>query len=745
VARELKTVLITGAGGFGRVLAREAREQGYHVVMTTRNDLTRAQAMAADPDLRREDVITVDFTDPKALQPEFWQKVIADHHIDGIINSAMISPKAKPRADKVPEDTAIANTLVPEAIFAAAEKEDVAVVQQSALHADKLNSETDAYRLSKHSARQSLQNFVEDGTLKGAVVELGMMTEPDNGHFLIELLAALPVEMRFQTDGQVQPIDVRDAAQGMLGILDNLSQERWDVVENGKCYQGAGPKAMPWPEYFQEIREGLGIGERRHLSIPLPLNKLTGVLMELNSQLPFQVMGNVDGYDAQELRRDFRVSDAERDAFCKAGNLSQLRGPAEIYAEWAQAGNHAPEGLAALLHYMGVQPRESVWKREAAPVNPADFPVADKGTTLVVGATGFVGPALVEELARSGQKVVCGVRDIEKARKQLPFPNVEFIEVDLDKDTDASVWRERLEQHGITAIVNNAGVASTPFGEQSIDRVNHLAPRALFEAAESLNHVRGVAMDDGIRAIQVSSTGVYWDDCQQHDYPRTKLALDNDLQQMHDLNYVIVRPNIVLEPGRGHLQVEKLVSFPVIPHTGEGEIQPINNRELAIGIARLVGNPQSAQQQVLDACGPERMRWKDLFHDVRKAVNRKPTLAPAVPTPFAQKVMAAMHTVIPDRFHQRLGTLAKLDKDTIVMVSRGSTRDPAAWQKATGVTPSSLVDAYVAYLDSPQTHQAYVDNLRDETPAERKSRSGSFVSRYAYGSKDSADRQPQGR
>lgn len=744
--RDLNTILITGAGGFGRVLAREARAMGYHVVLTTRNDLTRAQALAADPDLKPEDILTLDYTDPKAQQPEFWRELFQSRGIDGIINSAMISPKATPRVDKIPEQAAVVNTDVPEAIFAAAEQADIAVVHQSTLHAHTYNDDRDTYRHTKDATRKAMQERAFNGSLKAAVAELGVVTEPDNGHYLMEVLASMPVEVQPITNGKVQPIDARDAARGMVGMLDNLAQERWDRITSGGVYLGAGPKPMTWPEYFQDFREALGIGDRKHVSVPMPLNQISELVMELNAKLPVPVMGNSDGYDIKEMRRDFTVEDSEQDAFMQAGNLSQLRQPSEAYAEWVAQGNHPPKGLAAILRNMGVEPEKSIWRRKGdVEFNPADFPPPTKGNVLVTGATGFVGPAVVEELARQGYKVICGVRNTDKAKRQIPFPNVEFMRVDLNTDLDEDTWRARLEAYDIDAIVNNAGVASTPFGEQFIDNVNHHAPKALFQAAESLNRTRGHSMEDGIRAIQVSSTGVYWQDCQEHDYPRTKLALDNDLQQMQGLNYAIVRPNIVLEPGRGHLPVEKLVSFPMIPHTGDGEIQPINNRELAVGIARLVDKQNPAKQTVLDACGPQTMAWKDLFHDIRRTLNRKPTFAPNVPIWLASKSMAVMHKTIPDHFHKKLGMFAKLDKDTIVMVSRGSTRDPAAWQKATGVTPSSLVDAYVAYLDSPETYKAYTDNLRAETPVERKSRFGGFAARLGRGAEAQAKQDGMAR
>jgi len=57
-----------------------------------------------------------------------------------------------------------------------------------------------------------------------------------------------------------------------------------------------------------------------------------------------------------------------------------------------------------------------------------------KENILVVGATGFLGPALVEELTRAEFQVVCGVRNLEKAAIQLPFPDIRLLKVNPNTD-----------------------------------------------------------------------------------------------------------------------------------------------------------------------------------------------------------------------------------------------------------------------------------------------------------------------
>jgi len=151
-----------------------------------------------------------------------------------------------------------------------------------------------------------------------------------------------------------------------------------------------------------------------------------------------------------------------------------------------------------------------------------------KENILVVGATGFLGPALVEELTRAEFQVVCGVRNLEKAAIQLPFPDIRLLKVNLNTDLSPELWLKRLQNHNIHRVVNNVGIA-TSFGGQSLENVNVLAPLALFKAMQ----IHGKKQQSDTRSlsapqiIQISTTGVDWPDCDDFPYPASKLRLDN--------------------------------------------------------------------------------------------------------------------------------------------------------------------------------------------------------------------------
>jgi len=159
---------------------------------------------------------------------------------------------------------------------------------------------------------------------------------------------------------------------------------------------------------------------------------------------------------------------------------------------------------------------------------------------LVVGATGFVGPARVDEFYRAGYHVICGVRNMESAAKQLNFPNVEFLKVDLNEDLNPNTWLDRLREYKIDGVVNNVGIANE-FGDQSMEDVNVNAPLALFEAVTFYcqENLEANRQPQNVSVIQISTTGVDWSDCDAYRYPKSKKLIDESLLETKGLNFII--------------------------------------------------------------------------------------------------------------------------------------------------------------------------------------------------------------
>lgn len=336
-----------------------------------------------------------------------------------------------------------------------------------------------------------------------------------------------------------------------------------------------------------------------------------------------------------------------------------------------------------------------------------------KERVLVVGATGFLGPAMVEELCLAGFRVVCGVRNLAKAARELDFPDVELLKVDLNRDLDPELWYGRLQELKIDRVVNNVGIA-TSFGGQSIENVNVRAPIALFTAMQRYvtERQRGAERTCKTEVIQISTTGVDWEDCSSFPYPSSKLKVDEFLAGMEGLNHIIVRPNVVYEPTRGHLLLEQIARMPVNFYIGDAYIQPVHCREVAIGVARLFQQSPTVKSDVLRAVGPVPMTWKQVFDVSAKALDKEYSCAFQVPLRVAQGVTMLIQ-LLPVTILQRLGILSKMDPQTIVMMTRGSTGDNSEWLKVTGMKGIGLDACYQAYAKGSDSYAGFIEGVRN--------------------------------
>src|SRR5262245_26154102 len=115
-------------------------------------------------------------------------------------------------------------------------------------------------------------------------------------------------------------------------------------------------------------------------------------------------------------------------------------------------------------------------------------------TVLVTGASGFIGRALVNDLAKQGQRVRAAMRQPADI-----FPSsVEVVAVsDLARPIE---WRPLLRD--VEAVVHLAGIAHAGQGiaEEVYDRVNRAATEALAGATAASPRIKRLVFISSIRA-----------------------------------------------------------------------------------------------------------------------------------------------------------------------------------------------------------------------------------------------------
>jgi nucleoside-diphosphate-sugar epimerase len=169
---------------------------------------------------------------------------------------------------------------------------------------------------------------------------------------------------------------------------------------------------------------------------------------------------------------------------------------------------------------------------------------------LVTGASGFIGRALVTDLAHSGHTVRAAMRQPADV-----FPrSVEVVAVsDLTRPVE---WRALLKN--IETVVHLAGIAHAGPGiaEEAYDRVNRLATAELANAAHAIGLHHLIFMSSIRAQAGPSSDGVLRETdptCPTDAYGRSKLAAEDAIRSS-GVPFTIMRPVLIYGSGvKGNL------------------------------------------------------------------------------------------------------------------------------------------------------------------------------------------------
>ena len=247
------------------------------------------------------------------------------------------------------------------------------------------------------------------------------------------------------------------------------------------------------------------------------------------------------------------------------------------------------------------------------------------GHVLVTGASGFIGRALVADLAAAGRPVRAAMRQPADVFAR----SVEVVAVsDLTRPVE---WRALLK--GIETVVHLAGIAHAgpEIAETAYDRVNRLATVELAEAAQRMG-VRRLVFASSVRAQSgpvADRLLVESDPPQPTDaYGRSKLAAENALRQS-GVPYTILRPVLVYGPGvKGNLaRLLQLAGKPwPLPFGGFSNRRSVLARQNLVGAIHFaLESPATAGETYLVA-DPEPVTLAEIVTAMRAGLGRRPGL-----------------------------------------------------------------------------------------------------------------------
>ena len=287
---------------------------------------------------------------------------------------------------------------------------------------------------------------------------------------------------------------------------------------------------------------------------------------------------------------------------------------------------------------------------------------------LVVGASGFIGAAVVAMLRRSGFETRCVVRDVEPFRRRFPGIDARALDLTSAAARSADCWAVLLD-----AVVNAAGVLQ-PRRAAEAWAVHHAAPGALFDACES-GRVR--------RVVHISAVGI---EESETIYARSKRAGDESLMA-RDLDWTVLRPAIVVGDGSygGTSLLRALAVMPLVtPVIGDGNtpMDAIHKDDLAAGIVGLLRDG-GGLRAVLEPAGPGRLSLAEILAAYRSWFGLRPR--PTLRVPDWLSTLVA-----------RLGDATRMHPMTSTALAQFRARltgDAATFSEATGMRPVGLVEA----------------------------------------------------
>ncbi|HZX28640.1 MAG TPA: SDR family oxidoreductase [Telluria sp.] len=293
---------------------------------------------------------------------------------------------------------------------------------------------------------------------------------------------------------------------------------------------------------------------------------------------------------------------------------------------------------------------------------------------LLTGAGGFVGSRLVQALLEEGHQLVCAVRHPPASG----HPRVSYVQADFTRDTDKRAWAERLA--GIDVVINCVGILREE-GRQTFERIHTAAPCALFAACvEADVHL----------VIQLSALGA--DAGASTPYHLSKKAADDYLAGLPIASY-IVQPSLIYgADGRSARAFKMLATLPFTVRFGRAEqrVQPVHvddvvavmvalTRRPVLGAAAARAQPRSFAR-LIPVVGPEPLPFSSYLRELRAALGLGGFRTLTLPGWLA-RAAATAGGWFP-------GSL--LNRDTLAMLDRDNTADPALTTTLIGHPPTAV-------------------------------------------------------
>jgi NADH dehydrogenase len=267
--------------------------------------------------------------------------------------------------------------------------------------------------------------------------------------------------------------------------------------------------------------------------------------------------------------------------------------------------------------------------------------MAQAGTAVLIGGSGFVGSAVAARLAAAGWRLRLPTRRLDRAQHLALLPMVEIVQADV---FDPATLDRLMD--GADAVINLVGVLHSPPGSPwgpAFERAHVRLPGEL-AAACARNRVP--------RLVHVSALGA--DPDGPSEYQRSKAAGEAAVRAAAPgVGWTILRPSVIFGAGDRFLNLFAGLAriAPVLPLAGAGaRFQPVWVDDVAAVVCDCLERADSIGQ-VFEVAGPQRYTLAELVRFAAAQVGRRPWIMP-LPESLAM-IQARLMELLPNPLMSR--------------------------------------------------------------------------------------------
>lgn len=290
---------------------------------------------------------------------------------------------------------------------------------------------------------------------------------------------------------------------------------------------------------------------------------------------------------------------------------------------------------------------------------------------LVLGATGFIGSAIVASAVTQGHRVIATYH--QSPPPANPNDAISWKKADL-AETSLGEWHELLKDVG--AVINCVGILQ----DNRWDSTRAIHVTGLKTLITACEHARVS------RFIHFSAIGVNLHQASQ--FSATKRDGEMVVQAAL-LDWVILRPSVVVGQGAfgGSALFRGLAALPVLPVLpATAPLQIVQRDDVVRAVFHFL-DPGAEARKAFDVVGPERLSMPQVIAQYRRWLG----WAPARPIELPPWLAHALYRL--GDFVRMLGWRPPVGSNARREMLYGAVGDPVAWQTAAGIQAQTLAGA----------------------------------------------------